>query len=60
MILGLALALDLHITGPLWGNPPVMRLFDTDTALSLDWISCWSINQGIGEFRRNGTPVTSL
>ena len=43
MILGLARTLDLHITIPLWGNPPVMRLFETDTALSEDWTSCWSI-----------------
>ena len=34
MILGLARTLDLHITVPLWGNPPVMRLFGTDTVVS--------------------------
>ena len=34
MIVGLAGTLDLHITVPLWGNPPVMRLFETDAALS--------------------------
>ena len=60
MILGLARTLDLHITGPLWGNQPVMRLFEADTALSWDWTSCWSINQGAGEFRSCGTPVTSM
>ena len=36
--------LDLHITNLLWGNPPVMRLFETN----------------IIEFRRCGTPVKSL
>ena len=60
MILGLAGTLDRHITGPLWGNPPAMRLFETDIALSIDWKRCWSISQGAGEFRRCGTPVTSL
>ena len=60
MILGLARTLDLHITGPLWGNPPIMRLFDTDAGLSLDWTSCWSINQGAVEFRCCGAPVMSL
>ena len=60
IVLELARTLDLHITGPLWGNTPVMRLFETDTALSLDWTSCWWINQGAGEFRDCDTLVTSL
>ena len=60
MILGLARTLHLHITAPLWGNPLVMRLFDTDTVLSLDWTSCWSISQSAGECRCCGAPVTSL
>ena len=60
MILALAHTLDLHITGLLWGNPLVIRLFQTDTALSLDWTTCWSINQIAGEFRSCDTPVTSL
>ena len=60
IVLGLARSLDLHITVPLWGNPTLMRLFETDTALSWDWTICWSINQITSEFRSCGTPVTSL
>ena len=60
MILGLVCTPDLPIRGPLWGNPPVMRLFDTATALSLHWASCWSINQSAGEFRSCGTPMVLL
>ena len=55
-----SLAHRIHITGPLWGNPPVMRLFDTDTVLSLAWTSCWTMTQGAGDFRRCGAPVISL
>ena len=33
--IGTRSTLELHITGPLWGNPPVMRLSETRTTEAL-------------------------